>query len=395
MNPFDFEDFDWDNEQIEHDPYNLEYDWDIINWECTPWRSRKRSVLRAVLLNWLIDHPDKTIKEEFDIDLYEVFELKLKLRSELDYFGPDTSLVKIWMERNNATQRDFEIRALTFFTKERWNDFMTPGPIDELYKKLLEITVQPNTILEDYESTIWYFIDKFYMTEKLPEEIFEFFPNIPPEEIENLFHLIIKPEQLDININDLYECANQRNARQSELKQDIQNLTDKYQVDYNTPGINKIDFTKRYDLKQEYKDIIQNLREQEPINEPNTLTWREYALIAKYMDNGNDLIKLTKTHKKCKGLIEHFKYNPIPLITTRDFNLFEPRSTFIRPKPERAQRRTVRTVVERPFCRYVHYDEQEDFMLYHYSPLNNAKRFRIFERLCALWQIYEPKPKED
>ena len=138
--------------------------------------------------------------------------------------------------------------------------------------------------------------------------------------------------------------------------------------------------------------MIQKLRIQEPINRPNTMRFKEYALIAKYMDNGNDLIKLAKTQKECRGLFEHFKYNPIPLIAAKDFDLFEPRSASVRPRP---QRRTVRTIVERPYCRYIHYDEQEDFILYHYSPINNAKRFRMFEQLRALWQTYEQEPEED
>lgn len=390
-----------ENDKTGHDLYDLGHNWDMINWESTSWRSRKRSVLRAVLLNWLIDHPDKTIKDEFGIDLYELFDLELKLRSELNYYIYENSYAKIWMERNNATQREFEITALTFFTKDRWNSYMIyrhadePNPIDELYNKLLKYTAQPNTVLEDYEYMIWYFIDKFYITENVPEEIFEFFPNTPREDIENLFQLIIKPEQPDTNDEDVYECSALRRARRAELERDIRNLTTKYQVDYESDasGTHKIDFTKRSDPN--LRETQQNICGQNPIT--NTMKLREYGVIAKYMDSGKDLVRLAKTHKECRGLLEYFNYNPIPLLTTEDFNLFEPRSANIRPRPvlERVQRRMVRTVVEREFCRYVHYDEQEDYMLYHYSPLNNANRFRIFERLRALWQIYEQETEEE
>lgn len=380
-----------------NDPYDLEHNWDMINWESTPWRSRKRSVLRAVLLNWLIDHPDKTIKEEFGIDLYKEFELEPEIRRVLDYYGPENTIQEIWMRRYNATQRDFEIRALALFTKDRWNDFMGYGPIDKLYRKLIGYTAQSNAELEDYEYMIWYFIDKFFMTEKLPEEIFEFFPNTPRELIEEPFHLLVKPELPNTPIEWTYEYANQRSARETELNQDIRNLTSKYHVEYGSkaPDKHKINFTKRYDLKQEYRDEILKYREQEPINKPNTMTLREYGVIAAYMDNGDDLIKLAKTQKQCRGLFECFKYNPIPLIAAKDFNLFEPRSDDTRSRPGRIQRRTVRTVVERSSCRYIHYDEQEDFMLYHYSPLNNAKRFRMFEQLRELWIAFEQETEEE
>ena len=386
--------------QNEQDRGPLGKDKDIEFWEHTPFRSRKRSVLRIVLLNWLLDHPDKSIKEEFGIDLYEYFDIEYELHMNLLRHGQlgidEQPNPETWMRTYNKTQRDFELEILTNFTREEWNDFTEPGPIDELYEKLIDYTPRPGHDLEGYKRMIWYFIDKFYMLGKLPEEIFEFFPNTPREDIEDLFQFVIEPIRIQLNNGGIYEYPHKRSIQQTEVNQDIRNLTNKYQVNYRgfTPEDIKIDFSQRYDSSQKIRDAIQRQRDQRTLYKPNTMTLREYGLIAKYMDNGTDLIELTKTHKKCRGLIEYFKYTPIPLILSRDFKLFEPRSADIRPRP-RPQRRTVRTIVERPECVYMHYDEQEDFMLYHYSPLNNAKRFRIYERLCTLWQTYEQESEED
>ena len=49
---------------------------------------------------------------------------------------------------------------------------------------------------------------------------------------------------------------------------------------------------------------------------------RELQVVAKYVSSMTDLINISKTTKDYRGLIELFRYNPVPLRTGKEYQVF-------------------------------------------------------------------------
>ena len=63
------------------------------------------------------------------------------------------------------------------------------------------------------------------------------------------------------------------------------------------------------------------------------LNMRELQVVAKYVSSMTDLINISKTTKDYRGLIELFRYNPVPLRTGKEYQ------ALIRCNPCRMQKR--------------------------------------------------------
>lgn len=305
-------------------PVNI-YDEEKTNWNTCDWSCVIIEIFR------LIHTEEKLISDVTHIDFFDMMHHLIRQSlSQNEWFV-------FTLELNHAhTYYDLQ----TIYMKKLWLLYGTIN-MDKLYFSLMNMI--PNILeINPVKAMILYFVDYYFVTNKIPRDIIYYFPFIS----ENKLYTLFRNFQYRDDLDELHDCELELSVRI--LRQPIQRL----------------------DISKETENETRALIE-------------EINMISKYLVTTEDMKNFILTSVNHIILLKDQHYNKQALLTEKDFELYRPgfgknsiEITYVSNK-----------IKIYPEWKYVVYDEFITYLIQRYRPLELARRFKMYYDLYTLWEI--------
>ena len=303
---------------------------DIYDEEKTNWNSCDWSCVIIEIFK-LIDAEEEIISDVTHIDFFDM--MKRLVRQSLS----QNEWVLFTLELNQA-HTYYELQSI--YMKKLWLLYGTIN-MDKLYYSLMDMT--PNVLeINPIKAMILYFVDYYFVTNKIPRDIIYYFPFLSES---NLYSIFRNFQYID-DLEETHECDLELSVRI--LRQPIQRL----------------------DIPMEIE------------NETKALT-DEINIISKYLITTEDMKNFILTSVNHMILLKDQHYNKQALLTEKDFEFYRPgfnknsiEFTYVSNK-----------IKIYPEWKYVVYDEFITYLTHKYRPLEIARRFKMYSDLYTLWEF--------